>query len=324
MTDQANLDNNAGEVTLDVAPEAYPMAQGFDMDDDFPASDQTSETPGGEALPLELIDGKVKYEGQEYDLESFKALFESGKNVSEQQKAATQKFQEAADLRKSLEAEMEQFKPIKELGQYLRSLPPDTFNELVRYAGELESKGSGTQVAGQGGPAQSPHVSSFEVPATLSKIDRADLNETGQVLYDALVQLSGVVKGLGAGYQDMSAKMSEVKTVLPEVSKFAQETKAERESRNAADKMSAEFGFAIPPADVLKAMQETGISDPEAAWLKLNRGRLASEAATKAAASAGNKPRGAPNGEGREFDPSGLDADEIMRRLNMGMTPKGK
>lgn len=114
-------------------------------------------------------------------------------------------------------------------------------------------------------------------------------------------------------------ELAEVKNVLTQVrDHFQTTTQRERqtlEARTTAESLTKEYGRTVTPDEVLEASLETQIGNLEAAWVYKNRNALA--AAPGKVAPVGKKPN-TPSTRGNTFDPSDMEADEILMRMQRG------
>ena len=117
---------------------------------------------------------------------------------------------------------------------------------------------------------------------------------------------------------------------LKKVEQFIGQTAAEKEREIQATKAAAEIAATygiegVTPELVKAAMQQTGLNDPEAAFLKANAKTLLGQAAPKTQPAA-TKPQAPSSTRGRVFDPNdpNLNADDIVRLMASGYTPVGQ
>lgn len=136
----------------------------------------------------------------------------------------------------------------------------------------------------------------------------------------AIEALEGTNRGLRQKVDEMERLL---KTVLPEVQQIVSEVRGDVEAKEASARIKAELGIDVPPEELRRAQQETGLQDLEAAWLKVNKARLVA-GAFEAGHRQGRKTRPvSPGGESRQPDISSMTADEIFQAINSGMIGPG-
>lgn len=294
-----------------------PPADGKQPEPPPAAAPAAAEPP---KASLTILDGKLKLGDTELTTEQAAELIVAGQNVSEQQRVATQKFQEAADLKRQAEEGMGEFQAVKELGEWLRAQPPEVQRELVEMAGQIEAKHRGGGPAAGGGdpaPAAPAANQTLQPMKILEGIKREELNEFGQSMLDAMNMLAAQNASLVQIVHGQEARLKGVAEVVPDIKNFVTESRTSTAVNAAQTAIKTTHALDIPAAEIEAAMKATGITDPEAAWLKQNSPRLAEAAAARASQEAPKGPQ-APNGESRTFSMKGKTADQIAAMLNQG------
>lgn len=108
------------------------------------------------------------------------------------------------------------------------------------------------------------------------------------------------------------------------IGQTAQEKERDIAATRAAAEIAATYGIdGVTPELVRQAMQQTGLSDPEAAFLKANARTLLGQAQAPKPTAAATKPQAPSSTRGRVFDPGdpNLNADDIVRLMQSGYTP---
>lgn len=93
--------------------------------------------------------------------------------------------------------------------------------------------------------------------------------------------------------------------------------------QNAVESIEQEYGVAATPKQIQQAMQQTGIKDPEAAWLKVNAKTVVKAQAQNAAQSAGRPKPVLPSDGGKTFDPEKVSPTEFVAKMRRGEIPTG-
>jgi hypothetical protein len=182
--------------------------------DGEPIADEFSEFQNQES-PSE----KVRIGDEEFDLETARELISKGKN-------ATQKWQEAAELRREAEAE-------KELAEQMRALRNRWEQDPDAVLSELQ--------AARGTPQK-----------TRYDIDEDTLTENERKLYDY--------------NRKMAEQLDSALQKLDRADWLAKEVAADKQAQIVAEKLEQQFGQRISALDLRRLMEKHGTSNPETAW----------------------------------------------------------
>jgi hypothetical protein len=278
-----------------------------------PASGATPDGTSAESKIQVLEGGKFRFGEKEFDADELASVIEAGINPSERDKAATEKFQQASEERKQLEAQMQEFGYLKSMAEGLAQLPNEAQEAIFKFAGEIDAAVKAGQPIPTPGQAQAP--------ATPWKIDPLASDQLPK-WEDMSDEAKAVVSVLMPQMQAMQNQIQAMSKTLPEVSAFVKGSQAERQATTAAGAIKSEFGVDVTPQELSDAVKATKISDPHAAWVFQNRTRIQAQAATQAAQAAGEKPATPPAAQGRVFDPQGMSAEQIFANLQAGNVMK--
>lgn len=115
----------------------------------------------------------------------------------------------------------------------------------------------------------------------------------------------------------LEQRLSQVTDQLGQLHQGYQQTAQQQQQEyliGSAVKSLADSGYQATPEQVRAAVMQTGIHDPEAAFLKANKATLAAARVSR------EKPDAAGSGP-KTFDPTNMEASEIIRRMTQGETP---
>ena len=260
----------------------------------IPASDAAESTPEEEWTPPEF----VVIDGQRIPWEQAQAGFMM-------QADYTRKNQSLAEERKRVE----QYATIMETWENRPELRPLIVQELAKEAG-LQIGGGNVAPNAQAAP--SGLIGQYNPnDATPEWEQRGYGSETELLIHrDSQLRMQEVSKTLGSLEQFIGAQQQEA-------------------ARNLAASQAVQqltgYGFnGVTPDAVKAAMIQTGLSDPEAAFLKANASKIAGLVSGRATAPpAANKPQAPTTGRGRTFDPMDpkLGADDVARLMANGFVP---
>jgi hypothetical protein len=125
----------------------------------------------------------------------------------------------------------------------------------------------------------------------------------------------------------LQSKLNEALPILQRTHEFIrgqeQAKQVSAASLAASQSLKESLGVVVPDSELAEAVRATGIQDPEAAWLKLNKGRIAQGFKAEGIAQGVKaKPMTPDMGGGKTFDPSGLSATQIQQMLMKGYQVK--
>lgn len=269
-------------------PSAYDGGFGgpaFDLGGDaFPSLDPagSSDPAASDAAPAPIV---VK--GKSYAPDEAAELIEKGQS-------ATQRWQEAAQMKREAEAQLAQMQPAIQLAQTWQGLDQATQTEILQL---IERK-----AAGGAAPA---------VPAVGPYKDVAwdDMSDEARMIFALVSQQRQEI-------QQLSSILAELR---PEILRMST-----RDQDAMAVQALGAKGHAVTQ-DQVRAMRAAGITDPVRAYelfAPMMQGQFA--AGAKAAAAAPQAPAEAPAGDSNVFDDDdpNLTADQMIVLLQKGFVPK--
>lgn len=290
-----------------------------------------AQPPAGASAPtaptFTMLDGgKFSFGGKEYTAEDLTPIIQAGIDPAEKERAATQKFQEAADLRKQVDTQTQELGHLRAIAQGLAELPNEAAEAVFAFARQIDQAHRagmplpsfptvpGTNAA----PAQAAQIP-FSVPSDfkpdVTVTDFNNLSDEGKAIIAAFAPSMSRLATL-------EAQVGAMGKALPEVTAFVRGSQAESQANAAIGTIKTEHGIDVSPQDIKTAMQQTGIQNPHAAWVYANRASLQAAAANKAAEVQGTTPPAPPAGNVNEFNPVGMSADDIAKNLAAGRTMK--
>jgi uncharacterized protein YidB (DUF937 family) len=308
-----------GEVVFtppDAVLQNPPTGASFALDDDDANNPAANVAGGGDtSQPFRIEGGKVQFGDKEFDLSEFQGIVEKGVNASEANKAATAKFQEAAQLREQLQTEMAQYGQLKAVAEDLATLPEEAQMAVFQFADAVQKQvQAGVFTPGALPLAESAAVNvPYAVPQDFKPHERlknfTELTDEGQAIVAALMP---TIHQLAADNKRLNQQVQQVGKVLPEVTRFVGDSKATQQQAAAIAAIQGEYGRQVTVGELAKAMQDTGIPNPHAAWVFANRNSLA-----------GGTAPNSPDSRPEFFDTKGLSTDEIARRVAAGQKIRG-
>lgn len=249
-------------------------------DTDDEATDGEAEGDDGDSE-----DRFIEIDGEKYPLPDLKEYIDAGKNAKEREAAATRKFQEAADMRKSVENWVQ-------LAEAWKSGDPDVRKTIVTFLS--------AQV-----PSDAETTLSINAPPT----DWEDMTETERFLYTQNMELKKAMQ------QFQSATIP----ALDEIKGYVSQTKEERQLALEVQVLKQKHGLDLTPEQV-KEWKEHGIADPDKA-MSLLKPLLTGAFSKGHEAGAKPKPLTPDATKSKTFDPSDLTADEMVPLLMRGLRP---
>lgn len=131
-----------------------------------------------------------------------------------------------------------------------------------------------------------------------------DLSDEGKYLFEENKKLKEELKAVNEYVN------SQIKT-----QKIAQ---VDHQTNQAIQSLKDSFNVEVSKEDLYQAVNQTGITDLEAAWLKVNKAKLTQPAVTPPAQVI--KPV-SPTGTTGVFSTKGMSASQILRHLDSGLSP---
>lgn len=230
-------------------------------------------------------DSSIEIDGERYALPDLKGYIDAGKNAKEREAAATRKFQEAADMRKSVENWVQ-------LAEAWKSGDPDVRKTIVTFLS--------AQV-----PSDAETTSAVAAPPT----DWEDMTETERFLYTQNMELKKAMQ------QFQSATIP----ALDEIKGYVSQTKEERQLAMEVQVLKQKHGLDLTPEQV-KEWKEHGIADPDKAMSLLKP--LLTGAFAKGHESGAKPKTTTPDAtKAKTFDPGDVTADEMVQLLMKGLRP---
>lgn len=260
------------------------------------AEDGGSGDGSGDGAPPAV--GPLKLGSREYDPakpEDVSALFEAAKNI---EASSTQRFQEAAEERKRIEADKARLSDMETVWTAWNSGDAEMQDRILNW---LDS-----QRVNRGAPRQGLG----EIPQ--ESVDTSQFTPQELFLYQQ-------VESLRKQNEQLTQHFATVKPTLEEVSSFVGMSKAERELHTTAQSLASQ-GIKVTPEQVKEMREKFGISDPMKALPFLK----AAYASTKAASTPPPPPTEIPSKGtigGDTYDPNTMSADEILANYLAGRKP---
>lgn len=283
-------------------PSATPKPEGDDdpdpEDGDGDDEEGEGEKPKGESEPT------IEIDGEKYTLEELREMRSKSTDY-------TKKTMDLAEQRKALE-------PVVQLQNYLNELPQDAQEELFAFARQIDEQVKQgipvRQAAGQA-PAPAPDPVSIQ----LDGIKEDELSDEGVALLKLTRSIAAARAQDQATIQQLRANIQELAGVLPEVKGYIQDAQVDKEATLTAAQIKKEWSVEVTPQELRQWAKDTGISDLEAAFLKVNKQALAAGTFKKGHQEGSReKPRAPGRQAGRVVDTSKMSADQIMRAAARG------
>lgn len=254
--------------------------------------------------------------------------YEDARKFLSMGKDATKKWQEASEMKRTAESLMEQHTWVQDMQRAWGSGPDgqrQVIEILAQEAGMvLVDDGNNKQVVvshnngGNHGGQQSLTLDSYG-------LNESDLSDEGQALY-------AIIKNLEQKNTHLATHNTQLNSALTKFEQFVEEQKSTAQHQTVAKQLTSEFGLQVTVQDIQRAMLDTKVQDPYAAWLKANAknvmrsGNSASSRQQQPTAAAAvvrnsNKPNSPAAGHGKTFDPNKYGPDKVFEMLMKGYEP---
>lgn len=193
--------------------------------------EEIEETEEQEEEPVEQEDDNgIDVLGEKYTEEQLKELLEAGKNAKSFIASATQKAQEAAEIRRQAE-EAQQFAELgKALLEAYQNKGQEGVNEVVAAIS--------TAIPRESGPG----------------IDPTSLTENEYALYQIIQQQQAQIAQMSRLYQEFAPKVGDLES-------FYMTAKQREEALQIASSVKQTYGIDLPLEEINR-MRESGIADP--------------------------------------------------------------
>lgn len=217
----------------------------------------------------------LELDGEQIPLEQAREWLSKGRD-------ATRKWQEAADLKRQAEAQLQRVQWVDELERAWQAGPEGqraVIDSLQRMAG-------------------------FQTPQG-PQLNPDDLSDEGRILAQQNAQLR----------QEITHVRQEMAKALESFERYVGDQRITDEAAQTAARLKSEWGVDVQPHQLREAAKRQGIQDLEAAWLKENKALLRQPAAEpKPKSPVGRDKTFDPNA-------SGMSADRMFRLLVQGYEP---
>lgn len=249
-------------------------------DTDDEATDGEAEGDDGDSE-----DRFIEIDGEKYPLPDLKEYIDAGKNAKEREAAATRKFQEAAQMRKTADDWIR-------LSEAWQSGDPAARKIIVDFL-----------------TAQMSAEAPSSEPPSVDPVSWDDMTETERYLYSQNMELKRSLRS----FQDTALP------ALNELKGYVSQTQEERRSALELQVLKQKHGIDLTP-EQLRQWKESGISDPDKA-MSLLKPLLTGAFSKGHEAGAKPKPLTPDATKSKTFDPSDLTADEMVPLLMRGLRP---
>lgn len=233
----------------------------------------------------------IELEGEQIPLDQAREWLSKGKD-------ATRKWQEAAELKREAEAQLQRVQWVQELENAWNAGP-----QGQRAVIESLSKMAGIDTVTNGQPTNMQHPT----------IDPQDLSDEGRVLFQENAALR----------QELQAMKNTVDRVIGTFEGYVNENKYMDQAQLTAQKLKEDFGAEVSAQELREIAKKTGVQDFEAAWLKENKDQI-KKGMFQAGHQAGSRKKpNSPGGSTRTFnvnDPK-LGPDKMAELLRAGYVP---
>lgn len=251
------------------------------------------------------VPAKISLGGEEYDPDTLAELVSKGKDY-------TQKTQTLAEQRREVEALQSRIQQ-DPVGVVMAAINAAPASERKALAAEFAKMQGLSVIDAQTGQPMTANTR----PEDMRPPEWDDMVPNEQKLWLANQELRGQLQAFGTAFNEVKGYIDEQR----------QERQFSTQVQLAQAAIKAETGQDIPGEAFELAVKETGIKDPESAWLKKHWKDLAKGAYQAGTQSApGVKPDTPSSSGDKTYDPNDPDltVDQIERLLAAGYRPEAK
>ncbi len=270
-----------------------PMG-GFEPQDlmQGPVNQQTTDTQTDEesASTKQNTDEQTPaHTPQQWELDGELIPQEQAREWLSKGRDATRKWQEAADLKREAEAQLQRVQWADEL-ERIWSSGPEGQRRVIEGLQQQAGYQPTTQTQQELGIAQD------------------ELSDEGRFL----LQQNTALK------QELNQTRQQMAKALESLEQYVGEQRTGDQAAQTAARLKSEWGVDVQPSQLREAVKRTGIQDMEGAWLKENKALLR----TAPGAAPQVKPN-TPQGHDKTFDPNSpeMSADRMFNLLLKGYQP---
>ena len=254
-------------------------------DMEAPPAEEEVEVPQEEQEQLPT-DGFISLDGEQIPVDQAREWLSKGKD-------ATKKWQEASELKRQAEADIQRVQYVSEMESVWNSGPQ----------GQVAVITALQKMAGI-----DPTTPSYE------PVKSEDLSDEGRMLVNENNRLK----------QEVATIKHQFDQVINRMEEYVQAQKGQDLASQTAVQLKAEYGVEVTAKDLNDSINRTGIKDYEASWLKENKENLKKGIFKAGVEQAKAKKPNMPGGNTRTFDPNDpkLTADKMISLFKQGFVPK--
>lgn len=288
------------------APLGDPLpTDGPDLDDE-----EDDPKPDGKPAPTKPPEpvSEVTIGDKSYSQELLAELVSKGEGFTRNSMAL-------ADQRRALE-------PVIQLQEYLNQLPPEGREELFKLGAQIDERYRQGTPPAAAVPISAPPPAA-PVPVILEGIEEKDLSDEGVALYKVIQAQAARSSQDTALIRGLVNQVRELGGVLPDIQGFIADVQGDKQAAATAAAIKAEWGVDVTPQQLRENARATGISDMEAAWLKVNKQAIVAGTFKQGhQQGAREKPRAPGRQAGRTINvkETKMSADQVFRHAQAGGT----